>query len=202
VTFPSVKPQGVITPEIAQLFNDLVVNDASLAFFTGSFLSQLAAVHDASRNGGDTSSPLLMLAVTGGGLRDLYQQQAARYSALRAALAAAGFPDFPLPREGVSAFLDDFRINGFSVDQMAFLALLGLSPDGIASMGSALLRIDPSNGPTSFFSLLDGLAQTNEGIAAELGATPEPTTFLLWGTTMAGLGLAARWRRRNRKQKP
>jgi hypothetical protein len=25
---------------------------------------------------------------------------------------------------------------------------------------------------------------------------PEPTTLLLWGTTMAGLGLTARWRRR------
>jgi hypothetical protein len=42
-----------------------------------------------------------------------------------------------------------------------------------------------------FLSPSVSFAQT----AAELGATPEPTTLLLWGTTMAGLGLAARWRR-------
>jgi MYXO-CTERM domain-containing protein len=30
----------------------------------------------------------------------------------------------------------------------------------------------------------------------EQPTVPEPTTLLLWGTTMAGLGLAARWRRR------
>jgi hypothetical protein len=32
-----------------------------------------------------------------------------------------------------------------------------------------------------------------------LEAVPEPTTLLLFGTTMAGLGLAARWRRRRQK---
>lgn len=31
-----------------------------------------------------------------------------------------------------------------------------------------------------------------------LEPTPEPMTLLLWGTTMAGLGLATRWRRRRR----
>jgi hypothetical protein len=31
---------------------------------------------------------------------------------------------------------------------------------------------------------------------SEPAATPEPTTLLLFGTTMTGLGLAARWRRR------
>jgi hypothetical protein len=34
------------------------------------------------------------------------------------------------------------------------------------------------------------------GITLDLAVVPEPTTLLLWGTTMAGLGLAARWRRR------
>jgi hypothetical protein len=33
-------------------------------------------------------------------------------------------------------------------------------------------------------------------IESRLGAVPVPTTLLLFGTTMAGLGLAARWRRR------
>jgi hypothetical protein len=38
------------------------------------------------------------------------------------------------------------------------------------------------------------------GVPADLAPIPEPTTLLLFGTTMAGLGLAARWRRR-RQQK-
>jgi hypothetical protein len=33
-------------------------------------------------------------------------------------------------------------------------------------------------------------------MGADIGAIPEPTTLLLFGTTMAGLGLAARWRKR------
>ena len=32
-----------------------------------------------------------------------------------------------------------------------------------------------------------------------LGASPEPATLLLLGTTMTGLGLVARWRRRKLK---
>jgi hypothetical protein len=197
VAFPSIKVQGLITPEIAKLFQDAMVNDASLAFFASSFLSQLGAVHDAVVKGNDVSSSLLMLGITGGGLRDLYQQQAATYRALRAALVSVGIQDFQLQKEGFSAFLDDFKLNGFSADELAFLSQLGLTPDAIALMRDAVLAIDPSDGPTSFFSLLDGLAQIDEGIAADLGATPEPTTLLLWGTTMAGLGLAARWRRRH-----
>ena len=37
-------------------------------------------------------------------------------------------------------------------------------------------------------------------LGSDLGIAPvpEPTTFLLWGTTMAGLGLTARWRRGRR----
>jgi len=33
----------------------------------------------------------------------------------------------------------------------------------------------------------------------EISAVPEPTTLVLWGTTMAGLGLAGRWSRRKQK---
>jgi PEP-CTERM motif len=34
---------------------------------------------------------------------------------------------------------------------------------------------------------------------SEPAVVPEPTTLLLLGTTMAGLGLTARWRRRRQK---
>lgn len=39
---------------------------------------------------------------------------------------------------------------------------------------------------------LGGLSQPRD---LEFAPTPEPATLLLWGTTMAGLGLGARWRR-------
>ncbi len=133
--------------------------------------------------------------MTGGGLRDLYQQQAGRYAALRGALASAGFPDFPLPKNGLDAVRADFTTNGFSADALSTFAELGLTNADILLMADAVRAIDLSDAPTSFFSLLDALAQADEGIAADLAATPEPTTVLLWGTTFAGLGLA-RWRRR------
>jgi len=37
---------------------------------------------------------------------------------------------------------------------------------------------------------------TSGTYTTELAPVPEPATFLLWGTTVASLGLAARWRRR------
>lgn len=38
------------------------------------------------------------------------------------------------------------------------------------------------------------------GELTSLTPIPEPTTLLLWGTTAAGVGLAAQWRQRRRKQ--
>ena len=51
------------------------------------------------------------------------------------------------------------------------------------------------------FRIHEWVNQTNPGLRKfefieQPSPVPEPTTLLLWGTTMAGLGLAARWRRR------
>jgi PEP-CTERM motif len=51
----------------------------------------------------------------------------------------------------------------------------------------------------SLDSLFSIPSDGNVVVGAELGAVPEPTTLLLFGTTMAGLGVA-RWRQRRRKQ--
>jgi hypothetical protein len=57
--------------------------------------------------------------------------------------------------------------------------------------------LDPNN-TTAFVT---GLTFTADGIfdgtmtPDPVSATPEPGTLLLWGTSMAGLGLATRWRR-------
>jgi PEP-CTERM motif len=44
-----------------------------------------------------------------------------------------------------------------------------------------------------------GVAWRYDGIEYELEPIPEPTTLLLFGTTIAGLGFAARRRRQRRK---
>jgi len=63
---------------------------------------------------------------------------------------------------------------------------------------SSLSRIDLNDrGQLAFVATLsDG----REGIFRAdpaLEPTPEPPTLLLWGTVMAGLGIAARWGKRN-----
>jgi hypothetical protein len=66
--------------------------------------------------------------------------------------------------------------------------------------------IDPTAGldPENVTAFITGLTFVGDGdftgsmtpIIEDLAATPEPTTLLLWGASMAGLGFAARWRRR------
>jgi PEP-CTERM motif-containing protein len=67
------------------------------------------------------------------------------------------------------------------------------STPGPFGSGSLILTIPLTPG---FHLLLEKLEA--DGFASEMSATPEPTTLLLVGTTMAGLGLA-RWRRRGRQ---
>jgi hypothetical protein len=57
--------------------------------------------------------------------------------------------------------------------------------------------LDP-NDPTAFIA---GLTFTGDGEftgTMDPLVTPEPATLVLFGSTMAGLGLAARWRRPRR----
>jgi len=61
----------------------------------------------------------------------------------------------------------------------------------------ALMWLGFRTWPDTF--LLPDDIRTLEGssfINSDIGAVPEPATLLLWGTTMTGLGLTARWRRR------
>jgi hypothetical protein len=69
--------------------------------------------------------------------------------------------------------------------------------------------IDPSTrlDPASVTAFVTELTFIGDGdfhrrmtpIVEDVAATPEPATILLWGTSMAGLGLAARWRRCRQK---
>jgi hypothetical protein len=76
-----------------------------------------------------------------------------------------------------SVISDQVNLPAFGYTERDFLNLLATSPTTPLEFG---FRNDPG------FLHLDDVA---------VNATPEPTTLLLLGTTMAGLGLA-RWRRR------
>ncbi len=57
--------------------------------------------------------------------------------------------------------------------------------------------LDPDD-PYRFWTIQEWVSGTDiwSTQITELDTVPEPITLVLWGTTMAGLGLAARWRRR------
>lgn len=73
----------------------------------------------------------------------------------------------------------------FKLDAPQALLAGALDPTDRIGLAATIANID--NGPDTFY-LLNGPGSP----------VPEPTTMLLWGTTMAGLGLARRrWRRRS-----
>jgi hypothetical protein len=80
----------------------------------------------------------------------------------------------------------------FSDDQHVDGNFLHSSEQLLAS-ATATLTLDKFDFGPQF-----GVAWQYEGIRYELEPVPEPTTLLLWGTTMAGLGVA-RCRRRGRQ---
>jgi hypothetical protein len=197
VVVPTVQAGGPISQQLAGLFQDTIARGVALNFVTMNFLGKLAAYEDAlaAGNAGLAASLLPDLALAGGAVRDVAQQQALAYQALRAGLKAAGIPDIPLGPDVLSAYLADINKNGFLPDEVALLQQLGLSQADIDRIKADLLALDPNSAPTSLFSFLDLAAQADSNLSADLTPTPEPTTLLLWGTTMAGLGLVARWRR-------
>lgn len=66
--------------------------------------------------------------------------------------------------------------------------------DTVGGPGGTFLLTDLSGNPVDFS--VDPFFFTT---AEPETVVPEPTTLLLWGTTMVGLGLAAPWRRRRQE---
>lgn len=60
--------------------------------------------------------------------------------------------------------------------------------------------LDPDD-PLHFWTIQEWVSGTDVWSTqiTELNVVPEPPTMLLWGTTIAGLGFAARWRQRRKK---
>jgi MYXO-CTERM domain-containing protein len=192
VTLPSIQATGLITPALATQLQDIGSRNIALVLAAGDFKDAVLAFGQA----GDSvrSNLLTQMAVTQATLRNLFLEQAAAYAALKDSLKGMGVADI-LGGSG-EAFLSALRQNGFPADEQTILQQLGLSASDIAQLKDDLLALGSGSDPTSLFAALDAAVQVDNGIASDLAATPEPTTLLLWGTAMAGLGLAARWRRR------
>jgi hypothetical protein len=76
----------------------------------------------------------------------------------------------------------------------AFVTLEG----GTIPLAEAALIAGIQNGQT--YLNIHTMINPGGEIRGQLEPVPEPTTLLLLGTTMGGLGLAARWRQGRRKQ--
>jgi hypothetical protein len=72
----------------------------------------------------------------------------------------------------------------------------GLSFLGVIFPDELIGQVQVTSGNALLGPSENGAIVMDDFLFSEPAATPEPTTLLLFGTTMTGLGLAARWRRR------
>jgi len=105
--------------------------------------------------------------------------------------AFAGFPGFPLGVTSGSYSSAVFDLTQPTIYNPAFVILQG----GLIQAEAALIA-----GIENEMTYLNIHTVNHPGgeIRGQLEPVPEPTTLLVWGTTMAGLGLVL-WRRRSQK---
>jgi hypothetical protein len=112
------------------------------------------------------------------------------------------------PSQFVSAYaVEGLTTNGVTIFGDPILLKAGVADYQVTFGGAdnrwgdySATTLDPDN-PFRFWTIQEWVSGTDiwSTQIIELNVVPEPTTLLLWGTTMAGLGLGARWRQRKRK---
>jgi hypothetical protein len=112
------------------------------------------------------------------------------------------------PSQFVSAYaVEGLTTNGVTIFGDPILLKAGVADYQVTFGGAdnrwgdySATTLDPDN-PFRFWTIQEWVSGTDiwSTQIIELNVVPEPTTLLLWGTTMAGLGLGARWRQRRRK---
>jgi MYXO-CTERM domain-containing protein len=106
------------------------------------------------------------------------------------ATTVPAFPGFPLGVTAGTYSSAVFDLTQPTIYNPAFVTLEG----GTIPQAEAALIAGIENGMT--YLNVHTMNFPGGEIRSQLEPVAEPTTLLLWGTTMAGLGLAARWRRR------
>jgi len=110
------------------------------------------------------------------------------------ATTVPAFPGFPLGVTSGTYSSVVFDLTQPTIYNPAFVTLEG----GTISLAEAALIAGIQNGQT--YLNIHTMINPGGEIRGQLEPVPEPTTLLLLGTTMGGLGLAARWRQGRRKQ--
>jgi hypothetical protein len=152
-------------------------------------------------NAGDAGSAALQLGAIGSFLVTFLasvEELSATYTSIRNQLVFEGLLDGVGPIEllALQQLARERLATGLSADLLLEFASLGLTQAQVDSFLAELLSINPNSSLRD--ALVKALDDTTKG-PDDFSAVPEPTTLLLWATTMAGLGLA-RWKQRRRKQ--
>jgi hypothetical protein len=106
------------------------------------------------------------------------------------ATTVPAFPLFPLGVTSGTYTSVVFDLTQPTIYNPAFVTLEG----GLVPAEAALIA-GIENGQT--YLNIHTMINPGGEIRSQLEPVPEPTTLLLWGSTMAGLGFVARWRRRS-----